>query len=241
MKRRCVLFLHGFMGSPGQFDRLIALTRGLGVDAYAPTLPGHGEDAAAFCRARPFDWQQCARSALDELRGQYDDILIVTHSMGGLLALREAADNPQGIAGVLALALPLRIRVTPACLRLWLSVGLFPGRIRNPRLAAARDACSVRGVTARYAFRLLPNALGLLRLAANARRDLRISRVPLTVLQSPRDEIVSPASGALAVNAGAAVRTLGRSGHFWYPEDDARVIGDTLQSMLANAPRRAEQ
>ena len=232
MTRRCVLFVHGFMGGPRQFDRLIAFARERGAFVAAPMLPGHGGDVSDFANASENDWQACVHGALEALRARYDGIVIVTHSMGGLLALREAADNPDKIVGVLALALPLRIRVTFSALRLWLSVGLFPRRVRHPRIAAARDACTVSGITVKNAGRLLPGALGLLRLAKRARRDIRASRVPLTVLQSPRDEIVSPASAALAQEAGATVRTLARSGHFWYAQEDIEAVENALSAML---------
>ncbi len=170
---------------------------------------------------------------MDNLRETYDEILVVTHSMGGLLAVIEAVRNGDKIKGILALALPLRIRVTPACLKIWLSVGLFPDKIKSARIAAARDACTVSGITARNSVKLLPGALGLLRLCKQARRDIGSLRVPMLALQSPRDEIVSPSSAAPARKAGARVRTLPSAGHFWYAENDERAVEEALFEMIS--------
>lgn len=101
----CAVFIHGFMGSPAQFSRLAEVARAAGSQSRLITLPGHGGGVREFMRAGRSAWLAHVETELADLRAQHEKLLLVGHSMGGLLAINAAAKQPEGIAGILALAL----------------------------------------------------------------------------------------------------------------------------------------
>lgn len=94
-----VLLLHGFTGSPTEMRLIAGYLHQRGVTVSVPLLPGHGttvSDCNACCWT---DWTQAAASALAELRARCDTVFVGGLSMGTLLSLVLAADNPD-LAGV---------------------------------------------------------------------------------------------------------------------------------------------
>lgn len=95
MKPGKVLLIHGFTSGPFAFEFLIPALRERGFSPVVPTLRGHGHDSwkklAGFTWR---DWLADAGKALEEATGEDGRAVIVGHSMGGLLALSMAADNP---------------------------------------------------------------------------------------------------------------------------------------------------
>lgn len=224
---RCaVLFCHGFMGSARQFDFLLPVVERCGWIAEAITLPGHGSDIAGFAAANEREWQATVDARIDAMRQTCDALVLVGHSMGGLLLVNSAVRDPSKIAGVLAIALPLRIRLTwrAAAERLKL---LRPERDgEDERIACLRQMGGVSGLTAMNSVRTLPNTIGLLRVMRGTRRALPSLNVPLILLQSGGDEIVSPASERVARKLLPATESvpLPESGHVWYsPADRAQT------------------
>jgi carboxylesterase len=86
-----VLFIHGFAGSPNNFNDLPNSVAAAGWYVNVMRLPGHGTS--------PFDFEKTtAQNLLDavlmdigELTSQYDRVVVVGHSMGGTLATLAAA------------------------------------------------------------------------------------------------------------------------------------------------------
>jgi carboxylesterase len=80
------LILHGFMASPSEVwwlgDHLIEA----GYSVSIPRLPGHGVDPRLMARMRWLDWYLHARDAYDILAGEVEQVAVIGHSMGGLLA-----------------------------------------------------------------------------------------------------------------------------------------------------------
>lgn len=107
-----VLFLHGITEGPDQFRRPAAWANDLGFDAAAAVLPGHGGSAGTFARSGREEWEAFVHSLTDEYRLRYPRLILVGHSMGGLLALRTWARRPDGIAGIVCVGCPLHVWVS---------------------------------------------------------------------------------------------------------------------------------
>ena len=189
-RRKALLFVHGFMGTPRQFDPIAkALGERSGAELHRLVLPGHGANIEAFVGEGAAAWQKAVNDALDRLRREYDDLVLVGHSMGGLLLIRAAVQCPDRIREIIAVSLPLSLKLTLRGVRIRLgSMGRDP---KDPDTRAAKEMCGVSGVTPWNSWRLLPNALGLLRVMKEAGAVLPGLTVPLTVINSERDEIVS--------------------------------------------------
>ncbi len=89
--RDAVLLVHGYSGYPGELIRPGVDLFAAGFDVYCPRLPGHGTSGKDFAKSRAEDWVGVAYDAYDQLRGEYDDVAIVGHSMGGAIATTIAA------------------------------------------------------------------------------------------------------------------------------------------------------
>ncbi|MEL7603888.1 MAG: alpha/beta fold hydrolase [Bacillota bacterium] len=229
-----VLFIHGFLGSPRQFQYLEPVVRSCGCDAYALLLPGHGGTLGDFVRVGRTQWQAYTLREVERLRAEYDNILLVGHSMGCLLAVQAALRDPSGIRGILALALPLYMRVSATGIQInWRYV---TGRMRkqDERLKAAKEFCGVSGLFLWNAVRMLPRILDVLYMTRQSRAQIMKLRVPLSVVHSPGDEWVSRRTLAFAQKRlrDADIIQLSESGHFWYADADRQTIRNKLARLL---------
>lgn len=90
-----VLLLHGWSASPQEFQGLAAQLKQQGIPYYAPQLTGFGlGDLHLLRNIRASDWLRDAIYAYDLLAAYAQEISIVGHSNGGLLAIYVAGHRP---------------------------------------------------------------------------------------------------------------------------------------------------
>ncbi len=100
-----ILCIHGFMASPAEIRWLGKHLADQGYTVYGPRLPGHATDYKDMNRQRWQDWYAAVEDALAVLQAQCERVLVVGHSMGGMLGLLLAANTK--IDGLVALATPV--------------------------------------------------------------------------------------------------------------------------------------
>ena len=100
------LVVHGFASSPGEVRWLAAFLADAGFTTLAPRLPGHGTDPRDLRHVLRRDWITALLDAYSVLRAQCEQVVLVGHSMGGLLSLRLSLETD--VAGVAVLASPVR-------------------------------------------------------------------------------------------------------------------------------------
>jgi esterase/lipase len=105
-----VILAHGFLASPAEM-------RGLGETLFARRFPvigvrlkGHGTSPWDLRERAWQDWLESVREGYETLRPFARRIALVGFSTGGGLCLRLAADAPEGLAGVVAVSVPMRFR-----------------------------------------------------------------------------------------------------------------------------------
>lgn len=227
-----ILMIHGFMENSTQFESLAQALSRSGRLCQRIVLPGHEADLRAFCRSNRAQWRSHVRKALAKACARYDRILLVGHSMGGLLALDAARGLP--VQGVVAVALPLRARITGRAIRYRLAM-LGQARPTDSRkIAAVRACCGVHGIKFWNVLGLIPNTLGLLKEMTACRRGLAAVTTPLTVIHSENDDIVSPRSAALVEQRLPAARVirLQEASHFHYSPADIALIAQAIEAYL---------
>ncbi len=224
--KRAALLVHGFMGKSGQFAFLDGALKDAGYDVHALTLAGHGGTLDEFTRHGRADWRRSVDESLARLREEYDEIHIVGHSMGGLLAVNAAAQNPDKLERITALALPLFLKLTARGFHIRVRTLGKPREDDGDEVRAARALCGVAGITLWNAPRLLPNTFGLFAVMRRTRGALLRLTVPLTVVNSKNDELVSNRALAFVRDAlpGCETVELGESSHFWYSDADRAAI-----------------
>lgn len=193
------LCLHGLTASPHEVAWLAADLAGRGCTVLAPRLAGHGTDPGDLARTRWRDWYASALDGWQLLRAQCDRVVVCGLSMGALLALRLAADQP--VAGVAALAAPFVLRrplTLPVVAALkWIRPYTdqtdrtdFPERLRQEQ---ARRGEPVLG-RVRYSRWPTRAVEELLRLTAEVEASLPQVTAPVLAIYSQGDQTVAPAS-----------------------------------------------
>jgi len=193
-----VLLLHGFGDTPQTLSLLARRLAKSGYGVFAPLLPGHGRDMAAFQRARAEDWVDAAKSSLARMQQRHAFVSVIGLSMGGALAVLIAADTKMISSLVLIapyLGMPIQIRLAAATHWLW---GPLAGEInaRNPR--SIRDPIerernlAYGAVTGRTLFELS-------KVVKRSRRALPGVTAPTLVILSKEDPRVAPAVGEFAL------------------------------------------
>lgn len=103
-----LVFIHGTLGSPNEFIPVVSYFKGLGYPCFTPSLPGHGEwlKSQVLDTLTYQDFIQSIDSYLNYVHSQHEQMVLVGHSLGGILALHYAASYKQhpGLLGLISLA-----------------------------------------------------------------------------------------------------------------------------------------
>lgn len=87
-----VLLIHGFTGSPAEVRLLGDFLHKEGYTVLAPRLSGHGTTVEDMAKTRWPNWYSSVEDAYHILRAMCSNIIVIGLSMGGLLALKLAAE-----------------------------------------------------------------------------------------------------------------------------------------------------
>lgn len=217
-----VLLSHGFTGSPYSMRPWAEFLSEHGYAVEVPRLPGHGTSWQDMNTTTWDDWYGEVSAAFERLRETCDTVFCFGLSMGGGLMLRLAADNPDGVAG-LVLVNPAvnstnkQLIVLPVLKRI---VGGIPG-IGNDVKKTGVDE---------YGYPKVPlKALSTLLAAWKTLRDeLSGVKAPLLLFRSSVDHVVDPSSARIILgsvsSAEVVERILTNSYHVATLDNDAPEI-----------------
>lgn len=234
--RTAALLLHGFTGSPSSLLPVARALAAAGFEARAPLLPGHGTHWRDLDRTGWDDWAAAARSALLDLAGAADRVVVVGHSNGGALALDLAERLPDMVTGLvlinpaISLADP-RLAALPVLRRLRATVPGVAGDV-------ARPGVTVVG----YDRTPLAALASMLRGWRSVRAQLPAVRCPLLLLRSRVDHVVDPGGARTLLgrisSADREVVLLERSFHEAPVDHDGPEVADrTVQFVVRFAGR----
>ena len=225
-----VIFIHGILGTPRFFDDL--------ADAAPPDwsvmnllLPGHGGTVTDFGRVRRGEWEHCVEDAIDEMAQSHSRVYLVGHSMGALMSILAAVRQPERIAGMILMAVPLRLALKPSAVlrNILKGVGLGESPEELARYyGTAQDWCVWRYIP------WIPRYLELFSLCRRARQALPALQRPARAFMHGRDELVSRRSCNLLADCPAVTLTMlpDSMHHTLHPRDKAalcdaiRALGD---------------
>jgi carboxylesterase len=97
------LVLHGFMGSPLSSRPMAEYLNRHGLFVHCPLLPGHGTYPSMLNRVPRRAWLAEAEEAYHVARAACDDLFLIAHSMGNILAAHVALKFG-GVRGIAMLA-----------------------------------------------------------------------------------------------------------------------------------------
>ncbi len=234
------LCLHGFTASPDELRWLGRDLASRGATVYIPRMPGHGTQASDVARMKWRDWYAAALDGYHVVHAQCERVYVLGLSMGGMLALLLASEQP--VDGIAALAAPVYLRERILPYTRWLKYVVpytmqgasldFHQRLQveqqrrgDPlvgRVAYARWSTS--GVSEVYALSKVIQA------------RLPLVTAPLLLVNSALDTTAPPAQADLIErHVGSAViqkHTLERSGHILTQDEEReqvfRLVGDFI-------------
>lgn len=238
-----LLLIHGFTGTPAE---LRYLGRGLameGIGAHGPVLDGHCTRVEDLGHTTWRDWLGSVQRKIESLERIYrpGKFFIGGLSMGALLAIHEHVQKPGRYAGLIVMAVPLRLPLTVelaisgyGALPLWFDVRV--PKLGGPDVMDER----VRDLLPSYRHHSLKAAVSLLELA----RKVRSEDVPLVdgsvLLMHGQYDVTAPLFNvnlfrSEAGRARITEKILKRSGHL-IPVDYDRdaVCGTVLDFIKSN-------
>ena len=232
-----VVFIHGYMGSPRQFAGLIDLAYEHGHSIAALLLPGHGGSAKYFGTGSYEAWQSHVDSEVERFSHDYSSILLVGHSMGGLLAINTAVKFDKCVRGLFLIATPFK-RTLFSMYALKLRLKQAFSRRDNPLKREYLDNCSV-ALTPDFIWTNIKPAADIKRLMNAARIMLPKLTVPVTAVYSSGDELVAMESADILknelndVDAPLTLVLLSDSTHVYYPPHEQAIIERSFEAALS--------
>ena len=220
--KTALVCIHGIMGSPRQFDP-VGVRLSSCCDVISPLLPGHGGDARNFAKSSMEQWEQAVENILSSACAEYDRVILLGHSMGGLLLWKAAMQNP--VAGLITVAMPLRFRYMPHALRNSLKVSLT----QIP--CVSREMCWVDPHPLYACIGWIPRYLELFRKAREIKGCLRQIQAPVRCFFFEQDELCSPAS-ARHIPPQIPAKMLSSSRHSEWTEETYDAIADAVLEMM---------
>ena len=223
-----VIFIHGFFGSPSQFWELSKTAWEQGYSIASLLLPGHGGTGREFTTTPGRQWVRFAMKRIHRYALRYRRVLLVGHSMGGLLSLHASLFPENHVAGVFLLNTPLSIHFTARGTANGLKSVFAPQKHLDVVARTYREVNSVGKMSPPRYLQMLPRVADLQKLMTQVRRELPMVQVPVTVIQSRRDEVVKWRS-AIDLSEGmkhAPCRRvwLQNSWHSYYSSGEKEVV-----------------
>jgi len=198
-KQLGVVVVHGFLASPAEVRGFGERLAALGYPTIGPRLKGHGTSPWDL-RKHPWeDWLASVEHAYQVMSGLTEKVCIVGFSTGGALGLQLASAQPDCLAGIAALGVPIKFRsknmsyVVPVVhgankLVKWFSSyeGVMPFR---PNESEHPDI--------NYYSMPVHGLFELGQMASAVRSNLKNIHCPTYLIQSDEDAVVDPRSAQI--------------------------------------------
>jgi len=218
--RTGLLLIHGFTGSPGEMRPLAEHFAQEGYSVTAPVLAGHCSTVEEMNGTSHSDWIQSAYNAYMDLVCDTDRIIVIGHSMGGLIAFYLA--NRYKVAGVVSMCTPIyfadwRAPFTPV-------ISLFKP-VHRGRITRNEEIAQYQGGYDETPLRAMRS---LIRLRNVVKDELGAFMAPLLVQQARRDMTVRPASARYIYDHVGSdskdIKWYERSGHILPVDVDRKEV-----------------
>ncbi len=189
-----VLVLHGFTSSIKTVDILHPYLKQEDISHIIPLLRGHGSNYRDLIGVKYQDWYNDALNSMQELLKYpgIERVIIVGLSMGGLVALELGMDFPELIDSVVTIAAAIK-EVNPLALLTPILAKIFkfwpsPNSFNDPELA---KECK------NYKKFPTDSFASLHKNAKRIKKRLKDFNLPILILHSKKDSIISPKSAKI--------------------------------------------
>jgi len=221
-----VIFVHGFMGSPIQFERMSNYLYGKGFSTATVLLPGHGDSALTFTKVKLSDWEEHLKNEIEHF-SNYDKIFLVGHSIGGLLCLNASVGNKK-IKAVAAISSPLKLYI-------FHPIGLFRKAkllFQNKNVKNVYKHANNVKLSPSFIFHFRRSLKHPYSLMEKTKSTLPNIKIPVLIVHSSKDETVAFESSKMLeqglVNSALEVLNLTDSYHAYYTESEEKAIYEAV-------------
>lgn len=230
---KAILFIHGIVGTPNHFAPFLKLAPP-NMSIHNILLDGHGKDVLDFAQTSMKKWEAQVALAVEELAEDHNEIYIVAHSLGTLLAIEQAVKNPK-ITKLFLLAVPLKLFLKPKMFTQSVKVYLNKIDPNDPALTAAKNCYGIaQDRNLLHYLGWAPRFLELFSKIRETRKRLKDIPIPCVAYQSVKDEMVACSCGKLLTrNPNITVVQLKNSGHFYYAGEDLSILMDAFAAFLS--------
>ena len=225
----CVVALHGFTGTAAELRSVLASVGDAGYAVDAALLPGHGTRAEDLQDVTFDQWVAASRRRVRDAIEAHGRVVLLGYSLGTLLAMQIASEQPEGLAGLIVMSTALTLGAASSVpLGLWARSGrAMPDLyLVKPSPGDLVDRTSEDQIVT-YDRHPLRAALEVYRAGARVRAVVRRIECP-TLIQHGRRDRVCPWRGAIEVPALLGTRDVSialyeQSGHVlgWDGEREA--------------------
>ena len=203
-----VVLVHGFLATPAELRSYGEHLAALGHPVIGVRLRGHGTSPWDLRDRHWKEWLGSVRRGFEIISAFADRICVVGFSTGGALALRLAAEQPETLAGIAVVSVPVKFRnrnliFVPLLqginkLTNWVSSleGLMPFHDNE----SEHPSINYRHIPVRGLYELR-------RLVDNMKRRLGDVTCPVAVIQGTEDQIVDPKSAEIILDKIASTDT----------------------------------
>lgn len=231
--KTAILFIHGIVGSPTQFEYLLQVVPH-NISIHNMLLDGHGKTVKDFSNTSMLKWEKQVENAIKELKSTHQNLIVVAHSMGGLLSICEAIKEPQSICQLFLLATPLNISVKPLFIKNTLKVAFNKIKADDYIALAYKDGYSI-DIDLRFWRYLgwIPRYIELFKKAKFTRNNLTKLQTNTVIFQSQKDEMVSNKSiKYIKNNSKIKLHILKNSNHSYYDEFDKQLLIEKFEETI---------
>lgn len=232
-----VVFLHGWGLAPRSYAATLAELVGIGCSVAAPAQPGFGGTPALGSGECSFSGYARWLSGYLDALGISEPVVVIGHSFGGGVAVQFAHDHPERVRAVVACnGVGGTVRSAPAD-RPWWEWGRHLG---TDLLALESVVRVLPAVLGEAVPNLVQNPLAMWRVGEFVRRadlrheirEIRRRCVPVTLVWSDRDRLVTHGGFATLCTAAGVDGVVVPGHHNWLIADPARFSDIVLRALV---------
>jgi carboxylesterase len=187
-----ILLSHGFTATTAEIRLVADQFHTQGYTVAAPLLPGHGTKPEDLNNVHWRDWVASGEESLQNLFGSCEQVWVAGTSMGGLLALYLASQNPK-ISGSLLYAPAIRTMMSKMdLLQLYLGAPLIK--------EIPRDSLDGSALWQGYPGLPLKGIIQFLRFQSATLKRLSHIHQPVLIFQGRHDLTVAPEAGEIIMD-----------------------------------------
>ena len=197
-----VLILHGITASLDCVRAIEPPLKALGLPTCMPVLRGHGGASPEAMRGVTWhDWVADGEAALHDLLTEVDKVIIIGHSMGGLVTLSLAADHADKVDSIVLAAAAVQMASPMAPGKPFHFLAPVVSKVLKkwdfPPVYADQSRAQYN---TNYLWAPMDAVVSLLDFSGVVRKRLVEIRTPMLIIQSRKDSSVAPESVDIIYN-----------------------------------------